>query len=173
MRIHESPLGQAPPSPVLEDYGLQTARRDPGAVPRAAQRKSVHEEGPALQGHPYNDQNLVHQVRDLWRSCNALHYQQKQFDNAVQEHLRVAYGQVEISAALASSRIEEQMTSRFRDIEKNVRLISVMHCEDCYPKLLPSQLRHSKASDTLRFNKLRRDDAESRSRSRGSLPVMK
>ena len=66
----------------------------------------------------------------------------------------VAYGQVEISAALATSRTAPQMTCRFRDIEKNVRLISVINIGGYYPKLLPSQLRHSKASDTLWFKKL-------------------
>ena len=92
--MDKSPLGQAPSSPVPEDYCVQTARRDPGAVLRAAQRKGVLEEVPLLQGHLYNAQHLVHQVRDRWRSqsYNALHYQQKQFDTAVQEHQRVAYG---------------------------------------------------------------------------------
>ena len=87
------------------------------------------------------------------QSYNALHYQQKQFDTAVQEHQRVAYGQVEISAALATSRTAPQMTSRFRDIENNVRLISVINIGGYYPKLLPSQLRHSTLSGTLWFKK--------------------
>ena len=41
-------------------------------------------------------------------------------DNAVQEHQRVAYEQVEIAAALATRRTAAQVTSICRDIKSNV-----------------------------------------------------
>ena len=51
---------------------------------------------------------------DDWRNqCHsALPYQQEHFENAAQEHQMVAYEQVEIAAALATSRTAVQMTSR-------------------------------------------------------------
>ena len=60
-------------------------------------------------------------VRDYWenQSYNALQHQE-QFENAAQEHQRVAYEQVEIAAILATNRTAAHMTSRFRDIENNV-----------------------------------------------------
>ena len=86
--------------------------------PGSTQRRREDGEVPALQQrHLYNTQNLLHQVRDYWRSqsYNALHYQQEKFENAVQEHQRVAYDQVEIAAALATSCTAAQMTSSCRD----------------------------------------------------------
>ena len=50
--------------------------------------------------------------------------------------------QAEIAAALALSRTAAQLTSRFRDIEKNVEAISVINSEAHSPKLLPCQPRH-------------------------------
>ena len=60
---------------------------------------------------------MNHDVRDFERNLSesALYYPQEQFENAAQEHQRVAYEQ----AALASSRAAAQMTSRFRVIENN------------------------------------------------------
>ena len=64
----------------------------------------------------------MHDVRDYRRkqSYSALHYQQEQVAKAVQEHQWLACEQVEIAAALASSRTAAQMTSRFRDTETHV-----------------------------------------------------
>ena len=75
-----------------------------------------------------------------WRNqgYNVLHYQLEQFENAVQEHRLVAYEQVEIAAALASSRTAAQMTSRVRDVENNVEANFRHNNEDYYPILLPS-----------------------------------
>ena len=131
---------------------------DAGSVQRAAQRRRVHGEVPVLrQGHPYNTQNVVHQVRDFWRSqsYNALHYQQEQFKHAVQEHQRVTYEQFEIAAALATRHTATHLMSRFRDTEKlRLRLISVMNSKDHHQKLHPSHLSHSKLSDIIWFKKL-------------------
>ena len=50
--------------------------------------------------------SVVHQVTDYWRSQSdsVLHYQQEQFENAVQERQRVAYEQVVEIAAAAENR---------------------------------------------------------------------
>ena len=85
---------------------------------------------------------------------SALHYQQEQFENAFQEHQRVACAQVDLAAALATSRTAAQMTSRFREIEHNVEA-KISHQQRGYgPKLLPSQLRQVKLSDTICSKKL-------------------
>ena len=101
---------------------LQMARGDPGAVHRAAQRHRVYAEAAVLQkGLPHDNQHLMHDVRDHWRSqsFNALQYQQEQVANAAYEHQRVAYEQVDIAAAPATNHTGH-VTSRFRDIENNV-----------------------------------------------------
>ena len=59
------------------------------------------------------------------QSYSALRYHQEQFKNAAQEHQRVAYEQVEIAAALATSRTAAHSASRFRDIM--LRRISVVN----------------------------------------------
>ena len=62
---------------------------DPGAVHRAAQRQHIKWRFPVnKQGLPNNIQNLVHQVKDYWRTqnYNALHHRQVQFEHAFQEH---------------------------------------------------------------------------------------
>ena len=107
----------------LEEYDHQKARGDPGAGQRAVQRRRVHGEVPVRQqGHPRSTQHPVHQVSGYWRSqsYNDFRYQQEHNGNAVQEHQWVAYEQVEIAAALATIRTAEQLTSRFRQIEKHV-----------------------------------------------------
>ena len=58
----------------------------------------------------------------------------------------MVYEGVQIAAALATSRTAAQMTSRFRIMLKRT---SISDREDGCPKLLPSQLSHSKLSDTL------------------------
>ena len=80
-----SQFGKAPPSRSLEDHVLQIARRDSGAVYRAALRQVDDEEVPIRpQGIPYNTQHLMHDVRGYWRiqGYSALRYRQEQFENA-------------------------------------------------------------------------------------------
>ena len=123
-----------------------------GAVYPAAQRQTVYREVPILpQGILHNTQHLVHDMRDYWKKpvYSALHYQQEPFDNAAQEHQRVAYNKVQNAVALATSRTAAQMTSRFRDIENNCEANIVSNRENYCPKFLPSPLSHSKLSDTL------------------------
>ena len=106
-----------------EEYVPQTARRDPGAVQRAAQKYMVHGEVPVLQQRlPLYTQHLMRDIGVVGRnqSYNALQYQQKQFENAAQEHQRRAHKHVEIAAALATNRTAAHMTSGFRDIENDV-----------------------------------------------------
>ena len=57
-----------------------------------------------------NPQNLVHRASDYWRNQghSALHYQQRQFENAVQEHQRVVYEQVGMAAAQATFDVSQQ-----------------------------------------------------------------
>ena len=93
--IEHIQLEQAPSSISLEDHLLQVARRDPGAVHRAAQRHEVHGEFPVLpHGFPCSAQHMIHDVRDYWRNpsynCLAVRYQQERFEHAVQEHQRAA-----------------------------------------------------------------------------------
>ena len=75
---------------------------------------------------PRNTQHLMHDVRDFWRNqCySALHYQQKQFENAALEHQRAAKEEVQTAAALTTSRTTAQMTSRFREIGNDVEVNS-------------------------------------------------
>ena len=107
------------------------------------------------------------------QSCNALQYQQEQFVNAAQEHQRVACEQVEVAAAFATNRTAAQMTTRVRDIEKNVEanfrhqkrgLLSENTSESA--QALEAQ-RHSSSRSYSR------DVAEKHSQSRGGLPVKK
>ena len=51
-----------------------------------------------------------------------MHYQQEHFENAAQEHQRVVYEEVQIAAALATSRTAAQMTSRFRIMLKRTSI---------------------------------------------------
>ena len=103
-----------------------------------------------------------------------MQYQQEQFVNAAQEHQRVAYEQVEISAAFATNRTAAQMTSRFRDIENNVdgefqaseaRIIVRKYFR------VSSGARSSATLSSSRSYS--RDDAEKHSQSRGGLLVKK
>ena len=70
MEIENYQLGQAPPPKGLEDHVVQTGRRDPGAVCRAAQRQAVDGEVPIFpQGLLHNTQHSMHDVVDHWRPC--------------------------------------------------------------------------------------------------------
>ena len=77
--IGNSQLGHASSSPVPEEYGIQTARGRPvsssTSSPKA--KSTCRSSRTTTQGHPSSTQNLVHQVRDCWRSqsYSALHYQ--------------------------------------------------------------------------------------------------
>ena len=62
------------------------------------------------------------------------------------QNIEGSYEEVQTAAALSTSRTAAQMTSRFRDIEN---IAEANNWEDNCPKLLPSQLRHSKLSATL------------------------
>ena len=122
MGIENYQLGQAPPPKGLEDHVVQTGRRDPGAVCRAAQWQAVDGEVPIIpQGLLHNTQHSMHDVVDYRRNQGnaALHYQWEQFENAAQENQRVAYEGVQNAAALATSRTAAPMTSMFRVIENN------------------------------------------------------
>ena len=56
---------------------------------------------------------MIHDVRNYWRiKVSAVHCRQEQFENAVQEHQRVADEQVGFAAALVTSRAAAQKTSR-------------------------------------------------------------
>ena len=104
------------------------------------------------RGIPYITQHVMHDRRNHWRNqgFSALHYQQKPFENAAPYHLNgVAYEEVRIAAALATSRTAAQMTSRSETLRIMLDRNSVSNREDSCPKLFPSQLRHSNLSDTL------------------------
>ena len=121
-------------------YAPQTARRDPGAVQRAAQRRGVHGEvSVPLQVFPNDLENFDHLTRDSWRnqSYDALQYQQEQFEYAVPEHQRAACAQGELSAAVATRRTAAQGTSRFSSTTK-----------------IFSEITSVELSDTLWFKKL-------------------
>ena len=75
------------------------------------------------------------------------------FENAVQEHQRVVYDQVDIAAALGTSRTAAQMTSRFRDIESNVEA-SFSHQQRGLGNFFRVSSGTRKLSDTLWFEKL-------------------
>ena len=83
-KTHFTPIAEGDnedPMETARRIGLQSARRDPGAVQLAAQRRRVHGEVPVLQQeHLGSSLNLYHHGRDDWRSksrsYNALHYQQ-------------------------------------------------------------------------------------------------
>ena len=53
--------------------------------------------------------------------CSALHYHEEPFENAAQDHQRVAHEEAQTATALATSRTAAQMTSRFGHIEKNAQ----------------------------------------------------
>ena len=108
----ESPMGPCPSSPLPSSLGFT-----PCSVSPTRAKSTYYNTGIFA----INTQHLVHQARDNWRSRSytAFHYQQEPFENAVQEHQRVAYERVEIAAAPAS-RAAAHMTSRFGDIENDV-----------------------------------------------------
>ena len=69
MTVENYRLGQAPSSQVPDDYGVQTAPGDLGAVQRAVQRRRVL--GEVLvppQNFPDDPQNLDDRVTDYWRN---------------------------------------------------------------------------------------------------------
>ena len=74
--------------------------------------------------------------------------------NAVQEHQRVAHEKPK--QQLPVLRVVQQCMWLPESETKNKmsRLISVLNVEDNYRKIVPSQPRHSKLSDTLGFKKL-------------------
>ena len=72
MSVENSQLGQAPSSPVLECDVLQTARGDPGAVQRAAQRRRVHGEVPVPPQDFFN-QRAATASRNCSCYCNELY----------------------------------------------------------------------------------------------------
>ena len=94
---------------------IQTARRDPGTVQRSA-----HPVPPQVFLHDV--QNFGSRLRDYCRSqgYSALQHQQEQFENAVQQHQRVVYDQVEIAAVFAVIHAAAQMVSRFGHLENHV-----------------------------------------------------
>ena len=103
---------------VSEDYVLQTARGDPGPRQRAAQKRRVHGEVPVQpQVSSHDPQNFIIGVIKV---TNALHYQQENFEDAVQENHRAVHEQVDLAVAIATSRTAAHMTFRFRDIENHV-----------------------------------------------------
>ena len=122
MGIENYQLGEAPPLITLDDHVVQTGRRDPGAVCRAAQRQAVDGEVPIFpQGLLHNTRHSMHDVVDYWRNQGnaALHLKWEQFENAAQENQRVAREGVQNAAVLSTSRTAAQMTSMFRVIENN------------------------------------------------------
>ena len=153
-----------------QDRGLQTAPGDRGAVQRAVRRRRVPggvSEPPQVFLHA-----LVHRVSDFWRSqgYDALHHQQEQFENAVQEHRRAAYEQVETAAAHASSRAAAHMTSRLKEIENKVEA-NFSHQQRRLFTEIPSQPKHSKLSQHILVRKVtnRNDAAETLSLLRSEL----
>ena len=70
--------------------------------------------------------------RVYWRNQSyfALHHQQEQFENAVQEHHRIAYDQIEMAAFFATIRTALKII---------LRRTSVINNEEYFPKLLPIQ----------------------------------
>ena len=65
----------------------------------------------------FNSFNVLALLIDCSGLCGG---ENEQFDNAAQEHQRIAYEQVDISDSLATNRTAAHMTSRFRDIKNNV-----------------------------------------------------
>ena len=95
----------------LKNHVLQTARRDPGAVQRAAQRRREHGEVSvppqvlflSILKTSFTKSRIIGGIK--W--YNALHHQK--FQDAVQQHQRVSYEQVEIAAALVTSQKAAQI----------------------------------------------------------------
>ena len=76
------------------------------------------------------------------------------FETVVHEHQSVAYEQVEIAAALGTSRAVEQLPSCFRDIENNAE----SEFQSSISRLIVRhyfrvKLSHSELSDTICFKK--------------------
>ena len=87
-----------------------------------------------------------------------LQKQQEQFENVVTEHQRVAYEQVEITAALTTSRKAAQMTSRFRDIEDKTRQDKTRQDKTRQDKTRQDKTRQDKTrQDKTRQDKTRQD----------------
>ena len=104
MKVENYQLGRAPSSPVL-------FRRHGESWEQFNEQPKDEE---YMEKFQYNHKFFF--THDYWRqSYNALHYQQEQFGNAVQEHQRTACEHVEIAAAIASSRTEARMISRFKE----------------------------------------------------------
>ena len=112
------------------------------------------------QFFPYDPQSLVHRVRDHWRnqSYDALHYQQEQLENAVQEHQRVANEQIKVAAALATSRTAAHITSKFGDVENDVEA-NFSHQQRCLSEITS---KAGQALEAQRHTLVREATAETR-----------
>ena len=146
------------------------AWRDWGSVYRAAQMQAVNGEVSTLpHGSRQNTQHLMHDMREHWRNqgCSALHYQHGQCESAVLEHQRVAYEQVEIAAALATSRTAAPMASRFRDIENHVETNFQSSTARIIVRNYFRDSSGTRSSATRSVSGSYSDDAEGRPQSRG------
>ena len=105
MTVENSQLGQAPFSPVPEDFCFSDGTERPGSSSTNCPKTRT------------TWRRLSTTASFSSRSYNAMHHQQEQSENAVEEHQPAEYGQVQMAAACATSRAAAHVTSRFRDTD--------------------------------------------------------
>ena len=100
--VQQGNLGDSSAGPA--GYGLRKERGE-----------QFNDEGYMEKFHYHRTFFLTILKTSFMDSVITLHYQQEHFVNAVQGYQRAAFGQVEIAAAVATSRAAADMTSRVRD----------------------------------------------------------